>query len=466
MAMSLGSMLYNKTGAWRNIRPEIDLAECIQCGICWKFCPDASIDDRGRMAGRRLRLLQGVRHLRRGMPDEVHRHGRGGEMKKVIMGNHALSYGAMLSRVPGHRRLPHHAPDPGRRASLGDVRRRDARRQVHQGRVRALGHGRLHRRLAGRGPDLHRHVVPGARPDARAAPLGLGRHGCPVVMGNINRAMAPGWSIWTDQNDSLSQRDTGWMQFYCASNQEVLDTVIQAFKVSEKLLIPSMVILDAFALSHTYEVVDIPDQAKVDAYLPPFKPPYRLTPSEPARLLRADRARTLFRTPLQAPEGHGEGPGRDRGDGPGVREGLRPIPRARRRLPVRRRRHSCSSPPGRPATRPGSPSTSCARDGIKAGNLRMKVFRPFPFDEVRRIAERGQESGRRRPQHFLRPSRHLLPGSQIGPLRPVTGRPAVFGYVAGLGGRDITPGTSEEIVGRPRPTNRPDEEIVWIGVKR
>jgi 2-oxoisovalerate ferredoxin oxidoreductase delta subunit len=43
MPMSLGTMLYNKTGAWRNIRPEIDLANCIQCGICWKFCPDVAI---------------------------------------------------------------------------------------------------------------------------------------------------------------------------------------------------------------------------------------------------------------------------------------------------------------------------------------------------------------------------------------------------------------------------------------
>ena len=126
-------------------------------------------------------------------------------------------------------------------------------------------------------------------------------------MGNINRAMAPGWSIWTDQNDSLSQRDTGWIQFYCASNQEVLDTVIQAFKVSEKLLIPSMVILDAFALSHTYEVVDIPDQAKVDAYLPPFKPDVQADARRPARLRRADRPRALHGAALQAPEGHGEG---------------------------------------------------------------------------------------------------------------------------------------------------------------
>ncbi|MCK7518180.1 MAG: hypothetical protein MZV64_10875 [Ignavibacteriales bacterium] len=78
----------------------------------------------------------------------------------------------MLSAGPGHRRLPDHAADPGRRAPLRDVRRRQPRRPVHQGRVRALGHGLLHRRLGRRGPGLHGHLVPGPGPDARDAPLG------------------------------------------------------------------------------------------------------------------------------------------------------------------------------------------------------------------------------------------------------------------------------------------------------
>ena len=91
----------------------------------------------------------------------------------------------------------------------------------------------------------------------------------PIVMANVNRAMAPGWTIYCDQNDSLSQRDTGWIQFYAESNQEVLDTVIMAYRLSEKVLIPSMINLDAFFLSHTSEPVDIPDQKEVDEFLPP-----------------------------------------------------------------------------------------------------------------------------------------------------------------------------------------------------
>ena len=96
---------------------------------------------------------------------------------------------------------------------------------------------------------------------------GLGR--LPVVMADINRAVAPGWNIWTDQNDTLAQRDTGWVQLYCENNQEVLDTTVQAFKLAEAVNLPVMIVLDAFFLSHTSEAVDIPEPADVDAFLGP-----------------------------------------------------------------------------------------------------------------------------------------------------------------------------------------------------
>ena len=75
----------------------------------------------------------------------------------------------------------------------------------------------------------------------------------PIVMCNINRVIGPGWNIWTDENDSISQRDTGWLQFYCSSNQEIFDTVIQSFKIAEheKVQLPVMISYNAFILSHT-----------------------------------------------------------------------------------------------------------------------------------------------------------------------------------------------------------------------
>jgi pyruvate/2-oxoacid:ferredoxin oxidoreductase alpha subunit len=98
----------------------------------------------------------------------------------------------------------------------------------------------------------------------------------PIVMVNVNRTVASPWAFWPDQTDSLSQRDTGWVQYYVESAQEALDTVLQAFRVAEQVLLPTMVNLDAFYVSHALEPVQIPEQSLVDGYLPAFDPPHRL----------------------------------------------------------------------------------------------------------------------------------------------------------------------------------------------
>ncbi|VFU17921.1 Pyruvate:ferredoxin oxidoreductase and related 2-oxoacid:ferredoxin oxidoreductases, alpha subunit [anaerobic digester metagenome] len=90
----------------------------------------------------------------------------------------------------------------------------------------------------------------------------------PIVMVNANRALGAPWSLEPDQLDSLAQRDTGWLQFYCADVQEILDTVILSFRLTEETGIPCMVIYDGFVLSHTYEVVELPEQTQADAFLP------------------------------------------------------------------------------------------------------------------------------------------------------------------------------------------------------
>jgi pyruvate/2-oxoacid:ferredoxin oxidoreductase alpha subunit len=105
----------------------------------------------------------------------------------------------------------------------------------------------------------------------------------PVVMCNINRVVGPGWNIWVDENDSISQRDTGWIQFYCSSNQEIFDTVIQAFKLAEheKVVLPVMVNLNAFILSHTSMPAEIPDQHVIDTYLGKYVPKWKLDIDNP-----------------------------------------------------------------------------------------------------------------------------------------------------------------------------------------
>ncbi len=92
----------------------------------------------------------------------------------------------------------------------------------------------------------------------------------PMVLTCANRAVGAPLNIWNDHQDSMSVRDSGWIQLYCADNQEAVDTTIQAFRISEKLELPVMVCLDGFTLTHTMEVVDIPTQKQVDSYLPAY----------------------------------------------------------------------------------------------------------------------------------------------------------------------------------------------------
>ncbi len=94
----------------------------------------------------------------------------------------------------------------------------------------------------------------------------------PIVMFNANRALSPPWNLYCDHTDSLSQRDTGWIQYYCQDAQEVLDATLIAYKTAERVMLPVMLNLDGFYLTHTSEIVNVPDQADVDAFLPPYRP--------------------------------------------------------------------------------------------------------------------------------------------------------------------------------------------------
>jgi len=103
----------------------------------------------------------------------------------------------------------------------------------------------------------------------------------PIVMVNCNRAVGPPWNLYCDHTDSLAQRDTGWIQYYCADAQDVLDAILIAYRVAERALLPIMINMDAFYLTHTSEVTDVPDQAKVDAFLAPYQPSTKLNVDDP-----------------------------------------------------------------------------------------------------------------------------------------------------------------------------------------
>jgi len=283
----------------------------------------------------------------------------------------------------------------------------------------------------------------------------------PIVLANINRSMGTPWSVWTDQNDSLSQRDTGFMQIYCESNQEVLDSVLQAYWVAEKVSLPAMLVLDAFVLSHTAEPVEIPLQETADQYLKPFEPDFRLDTTRPAAFgglttpenymeLRF-KIQEAMETALDEFDAADSEFGKLFGRRYGLVEPYR-VEGADLLLVT------------------SSTVTSTARDvidelraeGRKVGLLKIRVFRPFPVNLVRQIIGKTKKVavidrniGFGVGGIFAQEVRAALYGHTDVP---------VFGFVAGLGGRDITPSVIREILDyADRGTKQ--ENLVWIGVK-
>jgi pyruvate ferredoxin oxidoreductase alpha subunit len=108
--------------------------------------------------------------------------------------------------------------------------------------------------------------------------------GLPIVMTVANRAIGAPINIWNDHSDSMSMRDSGWIQLHARSNQEAVDLHIQAFRLAETLSVPVMVCMDGFVLTHAFEQVDLPDQDVVDAFLPPYVPQQLLDPRDPVTI--------------------------------------------------------------------------------------------------------------------------------------------------------------------------------------
>jgi len=134
----------------------------------------------------------------------------------------------------------------------------------------------------------------------------------------VNRGVGAPWSVWNDHQDSISQRDAGWIQIYAKDHQEIIDTVIKAYRLTEEVCIPVMVCYDGYYLSHTYMPFDVPEQEQVDAFLPPYEYRHQLGPENPTSLntvtlpgrrpdLDGNLAWQMDLGKMQVKHGHGEG---------------------------------------------------------------------------------------------------------------------------------------------------------------
>ncbi|MDD5169132.1 MAG: transketolase C-terminal domain-containing protein [Syntrophales bacterium] len=285
----------------------------------------------------------------------------------------------------------------------------------------------------------------------------------PIVMAEVNRALAPGWNIWTDQNDSLSQRDTGWLQLYCEDGQEVIDTTIQAYRLAESVNLPVMVVLDAFFLSHTQEPVDIPDQEAVDLFLPPYSPEFSLDTHNPYTLsslvapafymeMRYDMAEAME----EALERFGN-----------IEDEYAALFN-RRYGPLEEIR--CDDADIILVT--SGTVTSTARllveelreRGEKIGILKIKMFRPFPMEAVRRALGKTKKVAVV-DRNFSFGASGIFAQEIRAALCNMQDHPVVFGFIAGLGGRDITMDVLEEIYRIAKSNDVPPKESIWIGLQ-
>lgn len=291
----------------------------------------------------------------------------------------------------------------------------------------------------------------------------------PVVMSNVNRAMGPPWSVWADYTDSMSQRDTGWIQFYAESNQEVLDSIIQCFKVCENrdILLPAMVCEDAFYLSHTVEVVDIPEQDQLDDFLPPFNPPYKLDVDNPhgfgslsmphqwymeLRYLIADahdRARQMFRKvhdEFEKKFGRGYG-------------GLLDC-------------YKCDNADivllgaGTMAGTAREVVDKLREQGKNVGFARVRIFRPFPLEEIRELGKNAEFIGVM-DRSFTFGYEGPIFSEVKSALYGTKNMPLIKDYVVGIGGRDITMDVIEKLYKNAFEVQKKglDWEVEWIDLK-
>jgi pyruvate/2-oxoacid:ferredoxin oxidoreductase alpha subunit len=286
----------------------------------------------------------------------------------------------------------------------------------------------------------------------------------PIVMANVNRSMAPPWTIYTDQSDSLAQRDTGWMQFYCEGNQEVLDTIPIAFKIAEQVLLPAMLVLDAFVLSHTAEIVDIPDQNQVDAFLPPREAVFKLDPEEPHAFGGMMAADCFMESRYKIHQAMNEA-----------------LEVAARETEAFRNIFGRTHPLVEPYRLDGAEAvlivsgtaSSTARivvdqlreEGLPVGSLKVRMFRPFPVDMIRRavtnipliaVLDRSCSYG----------YGGIWAQEVRSAFYPHDGLETkkIYGFIAGLGGREVLPESLikiyRHVLQKPKPTLEP----IWVDV--
>lgn len=383
-------------------------------------------------------------------------------MKKVITGNHAVSFGAQVARVQVISAYPITPQTQivellSEFCASGKLNAKFIKVESEHSAMAACvaaaqAGARAFTATSAQGLALMHEVLhwaAGAR--------------LPIVLADVNRAMGPGWSVWTDQNDSLSQRDTGWLQIYCESNQEVVDTCLIAYRVAEQVLLPVMFVLDAFVLSHTSEAVDIPEQELADQYLPPWKAQYKLDVSDPRAFGGLSSPDHYYEIRFKIQKAHEQALSVLKA----AHDEFATIFGRRYGLTEAYRCEDAEVILVTSGTISGTARVVVDYErasGRRVGLLRIRVFRPTPAEELRNVLCRAAK--------IAVIDRNFSPGhggifaQEIrSTLYDLAAPPKIFSYVIGIGGRDVTPGDLQEIVNLTYQYESPPAPIIWQGVR-
>jgi len=290
----------------------------------------------------------------------------------------------------------------------------------------------------------------------------------PIVMNVANRALSGPLNIWNDHSDIMAARDIGWIQIFVENGQEAFDHTIMAFKIAEnhKVLLPTIVNLDGFILSHVVEALEILDQEAVDKFLPAYHPRYRLDHKEPVtmgafampemytevKMAHQVALTNAYDQIVKVWEEYAKLSGRQ----------YQPVERYKTKgAKVLLLTMGSLSEVAEIAV------DELREAGVPVGLVKLRLWRPFPFADLR-AAVAGAEL-------LIVCDRALSLGGAAGPVMaevrsafyPVASQPQILGYAIGLGGRDVSPQTFKEVVSQAQREAQqgPSQEFYLFGVR-
>jgi len=285
----------------------------------------------------------------------------------------------------------------------------------------------------------------------------------PIVMTAVNRTLGPPWNIWADQGDTLLFRDFAWVQLYCDSNQDVADTTLLAFRLAEdpRVLLPVMVCMDAFIVSHTAMETELGTQEQVDRFLPPCDVPHHMDLDRPftaggmsfpqetlSQRLDLDEAMKRVPAVLEEHRGHFKEIFGRSVDGAVVS------------------RHTGDAETllvasGTVAITAGQIVEERRAAGEKIGLVRIKMFRPFPDDEIRKLCANSKKIAVLDRNYsagtggvFCHEVKACLQGHSDC---------LVQGYLTGVGGGDVIPEMVREVIADLSQRSRAGPPV-WKGI--